>query len=843
MKLLSCYIENYGAISQRTYDFNAGITAFCEENGAGKTTLASFIKAMFYGLESYRANTKEFCDRQRYYPFAGGNFGGNLTFEWEGKVYRIERFFGEKSETTDKLDVYCDGVKTECFAGEIGRTVFGIDRQSFERTLFLDAEAVECATTSDIGARLAHFLEGSGEDVNYAGAKALLEKATGALKKTRGSGEIANERARIQALDERIRNAERTQAGLAEKYAAYDALDAEIATLEREVTRAQTENELLAKWAQYEYMCNRAKEATERRDALLARYPNGMPSEQDVRRISALAEERRGLVLRSEAQVLSATEKTELSRLNGVFASGMPQDDVIAEREAVAQKLLALDARMEALRAEAPNERESALIARLEGKALDESAVRSVKEKLDVYREARAAHEAASHVDETPRCTPRWHLPMAIAAALVLVVGVALLFVNALIGGVVAAIGSVCLLADGFLYLNGRTSSPDSLEKESAKRLQLSADMRAAELAAASALGAYGYTVQNGGIEVAFYQFGEDVATFEALRAREAERRVRLAGADEERRMLVAVLSAFLSQYGFSGENYAELFARLRADLAQYHALLNKEQELEKQRNSLLEKREAIDEQITAFTEKYGEEALAVERVLADIQAAESLLQTKQEEEANAQIYREKAGLLEKPENASIDVAEAAERLRAMRDEKSARLREIEEDERMADALELYRNEREQAGERMAQLEARYRILCATMDMLDEADLRMKDKYVSPIKDRFTFYSALIERAIGERVMISGDFTVTFDVNGKKRNERHLSAGQRSICALCFRLALIENMYGGKIPFLVMDDPFLAMDEAHLARVRDVMQDLATKTQILYLCCHESRKM
>ena len=252
---------------------------------------------------------------------------------------------------------------------------------------------------------------------------------------------------------------------------------------------------------------------------------------------------------------------------------------------------------------------------------------------------------------------------------------------------------------------------------------------------------------------------------------------------------------------------------------------------------------QAIDEQITAFTEKYGEEALAVERVLADIQAAESLLQTKQEEEANAQIYREKAGLLEKPENASIDVAEAAERLRAMRDEKSARLREIEEDERMADALELYRNEREQAGERMAQLEARYRILCATMDMLDEADLRMKDKYVSPIKDRFTFYSALIERAIGERVMISGDFTVTFDVNGKKRNERHLSAGQRSICALCFRLALIENMYGGKIPFLVMDDPFLAMDEAHLARVRDVMQDLATKTQILYLCCHESRKM
>ena len=49
MKLLSCYIENYGKISATTFDFNEGLTAFCEKNGYGKTTLASFVKAMFYG--------------------------------------------------------------------------------------------------------------------------------------------------------------------------------------------------------------------------------------------------------------------------------------------------------------------------------------------------------------------------------------------------------------------------------------------------------------------------------------------------------------------------------------------------------------------------------------------------------------------------------------------------------------------------------------------------------------------------------------------------------------------------------------------------------------------------
>ena len=97
MKLLSCHVENYGKIKNKDYDFSSDITCIFEENGAGKSTLASFIKAMFYGLEGYRSNSTDFCDRQHYYPFDGGNFGGNLTFSLNGATYKIERFFGEKS--------------------------------------------------------------------------------------------------------------------------------------------------------------------------------------------------------------------------------------------------------------------------------------------------------------------------------------------------------------------------------------------------------------------------------------------------------------------------------------------------------------------------------------------------------------------------------------------------------------------------------------------------------------------------------------------------------------------------------------------------------------------------
>ena len=72
MKLIDCYIENYGKFSRRSFVFQEGLTCFCLKNGEGKTTFASFLKAMLYGLESYRDGAIGFCDRKRFFPFSGG---------------------------------------------------------------------------------------------------------------------------------------------------------------------------------------------------------------------------------------------------------------------------------------------------------------------------------------------------------------------------------------------------------------------------------------------------------------------------------------------------------------------------------------------------------------------------------------------------------------------------------------------------------------------------------------------------------------------------------------------------------------------------------------------------
>ena len=39
MKLKSCYVENFGCIKQKEFNFDENLTVISEENGYGKSTL------------------------------------------------------------------------------------------------------------------------------------------------------------------------------------------------------------------------------------------------------------------------------------------------------------------------------------------------------------------------------------------------------------------------------------------------------------------------------------------------------------------------------------------------------------------------------------------------------------------------------------------------------------------------------------------------------------------------------------------------------------------------------------------------------------------------------------
>ena len=60
---------------------------------------------------------------------------------------------------------------------------------------------------------------------------------------------------------------------------------------------------------------------------------------------------------------------------------------------------------------------------------------------------------------------------------------------------------------------------------------------------------------------------------------------------------------------------------------------------------------------------------------------------------------------------------------------------------------------------------------------------------------------------------------------------------------LCMRLALVDALFQNQKMFVILDDPFVNLDDAHTTQARALLRKLAQQRQILYLTCHSSRSV
>lgn len=200
MKLISCYIENFGILSKYSYDFTEGLNVIEEQNGWGKTTFASFLKAMLFGLE-YSTARKKIVDRIRYMPWQGGKFGGHLTFEIQGKKYRVERYFGRK-ENEDKFVLYDLATNLECddYTNKLGEEIWSVDRDSYEKSAFIILQ--DTSLLNDIiSGRLGDIKEQEADMDQSSEAIDLLEKEIKKLNPNRrAAGEINKKKEEVKEL-------------------------------------------------------------------------------------------------------------------------------------------------------------------------------------------------------------------------------------------------------------------------------------------------------------------------------------------------------------------------------------------------------------------------------------------------------------------------------------------------------------------------------------------------------------------------------------------------------------------------------------------------------------------
>ena len=203
MRLIDCYIENFGGLSEYSISFDKELTVLMEANGFGKSTLAAFIKAMFYGFPR-ATKTLDKNERKLYTPWQGGKFGGNLSFEYEGVSFRIERSFGA-TPRQDTFSLYeLDPFKqSDRFTENIGQELFKLDVESYEKSTYMaQSGGISSFATAGIQTKLGDLVEEADDIYNFDKAVAALRDKRIKYKTYKGQYgtvyEIKNEISNLQ---------------------------------------------------------------------------------------------------------------------------------------------------------------------------------------------------------------------------------------------------------------------------------------------------------------------------------------------------------------------------------------------------------------------------------------------------------------------------------------------------------------------------------------------------------------------------------------------------------------------------------------------------------------------
>ncbi len=823
MKLIDCYIENFGKLSDFKLSFSDGINTIKKDNGYGKTTLTVFIKAMLFGLDDTKKMKLEQNDRKHYMPWQGGRCGGSLTFETKGKKYRIERTFMPKAadDTFTVYDVKSGKVSYD-FKENVGEELFGIDADGFERTVFLsEANLSGKNENKTVSAKLSNLVGCDGDLGVMDEAVELLEKQRKIYHRRGGAGEIGEIKAKRLDIERKINDLTRLKGVYAEE-------EEKLVGIISGLDKLYTKKKHLAKEARladearikrtYEKQYTEMKASVEGDErtltALKIFFKNGLPTAEETERAKELAAESKRIYSESERE-----GESEFRSLSDFFRCGIDESEFTRAKELSA--------------AISEKRKEAEIIERTLSYA--DADVPRQTSKIDASEEYIQQLSSIKKPQKAKKSC-RISLPLGI---IILALGVAAGILINPIAYSLTALGAIILIfgiknvtelkkartdkkiydaANEFIISEGFEAESDGKKLLDILR-EINSRERAAEArryearlnrARLNELKEEIITAEQDACEFIAHFPRTDAATVtesvnEILRRRD----IYLALSEREKAITQRKEEQFAraAKYRSEADEFLNRFPtvtdrpfdEINEKLIEYTAL---SRSVERMRATL-----------DAFAKEHGINPSAITPVGSEERAFSvdsTIIDTKISElERNKAITERQCKIISE---------------------------ELEcEDELTAERDELLTKELE--------YEKRLGIILKTQKYLGEAKDILTSKYLSKTKTAFDKYVNIISRESGEDFHMDTSFAVMKNERGTLRQTEAYSRGTRDLYALAARFALIDSLYENESPFVILDDPFAYFDDAKLSRATAVLSAIAKDRQIIYLTCASARKI
>lgn len=776
MKLIKCHIENFGKLSNYKYEFKDGLNIINESNGFGKTTFASFIKAMFYGLESTAKRSVGLTDRKKYIPWQGGKFGGNIEFEIDEKRYKVERFFGAK-EQEDTFILYDmqTNLESHDYTQNLGEEIFKINKEAYERSTYIPSQKIPIKINDSLNAKLGNVLESENDINSSEEAIKKLAESIRIYKRTGNRGLLDELKDKINQLERKIENGKVEEQTLEKRREKFEETKKQIKVLNEEkiniqkmLTQKIEQDRKLAQKQVYESLVKKENENRQTVQKLQEFFKNDIPTDEEIDILMAKSLEIEKYKIEVQNCKLNEQEQTNLQELENIFKGNELLEEEINQKIQECNKQKEIENNIET------NE-------------IRKNQIEKSMEDIQINKT---------------------NIIILVIAIIFAIAGIAgSIIANTMLIAIAGVLTGVIL---AFVY--------------------------------------FAKNIQNKKIKIKYDKKQEELEQYEEL----------ISALKEQKEQISREIFNFINQYLPQENNLDTIIAltQIKTNLDRYNSLKLNVTNIEHTRYDISKKLNLLEESIKEYMGKYFEDLdkpfanLAQELKLKKNELEKAINDEKishaekEEYEKNNNIEELKESVQEL-ENASKEVIESKiskldMQISTLSDEKNYNKNQIELLETNLEEISNFENELEYTRQELKEAEEKCAILEKTKKYLEKAKEQFSSHYLKGMVTGFENYLKLLN---GETLdaNIDVNLDVKIETNGSKRSIDYFSTGYKDLIYICMRFSLVDALFESEKPFVILDDPFVNLDEQKIDKAVNLVKSISDKYQIVYFVCHKSR--
>ena len=309
-------------------------------------------------------------------------------------------------------------------------------------------------------------------------------------------------------------------------------------------------------------------------------------------------------------------------------------------------------------------------------------------------------------------------------------------------------------------------------------------------------------------------------------------------------------VNTYVGSYPHGAATVNEALEVISDSYKRYYSLKQVERESLTDREGVELKIRELESRVAAFLAKYktvGENPF--EEIRVKLNAYNFGKMTVERNTAECQTYARLHGIdpdevIAKTASHGVDIdvllRENSDRIAEARREHTILERTYDECQSECDRADEVRAVREGYVERLERCNESLEVIRCAEAMLTEACENMTSKYIGGTEERFIKYESLIGEDVGGYA-IDTDFVITKNDRGATRQMESYSRGTRDLHAFALRMALIDSLYEGNCPLIILDDPFASFDDKRLVGAKEMIKSLAKEKQVLYFTCTRER--